>query len=110
MQDIAPPSPSHVALLRSMELIVESQQQRLSKGTKIPIYIRNRFRELPRLSRDKHPIGWKCETEDEILPKFSRDDVQKLEDDVEMIGRRQAKPTPASFYPVKRLYGRCENA
>ena len=65
-----------------MELIVESQQRRLPKGTKISIYIRNRFRELLRLSRDKHPyIGWECETEDETVPKFSRDDVQKLVED-----------------------------
>ncbi|KAK3988160.1 hypothetical protein QBC44DRAFT_382572 [Cladorrhinum sp. PSN332] len=97
MKDIAPPSPSQVVLLRAMELIFESQQRRLSEGTNIPAHIRKRFREVLRLSRDKHPyVGWKCETEGGSLPEFSRDDAQKLEDDVvaEMIGRRQAKAKP----------------
>ena len=97
MKDIAPPSPSQVALLRAMELIFESQQRRLSEGMNIPAHIRKRFREVLQLSRDKHPyVGWRCETEGGSLPEFSRDDAQKLEDDVvaEMIGRRQAKAKP----------------
>ncbi|KAI1499354.1 hypothetical protein F5X99DRAFT_286508 [Biscogniauxia marginata] len=106
MKDIAPSSPSQVALLRAMELIFESQQRWLSEGTNIPAHIRRRFREVLRLSRDKHPyVGWKCDTEGGLLPEFSRDDAQKLEDEViaEMIGRRQAKAKPGWLYRVKHL-------
>ena len=93
MKDVAPPSPSQVALLQAMELLFESQQRLLSEGTNIPAHIRKRFREVLRLSRDKHPyVGWKCDIEGGALPEFLRDDAQKLEDDVvaEMAGRRQA--------------------
>ncbi|KAF1952418.1 hypothetical protein CC80DRAFT_452161 [Byssothecium circinans] len=94
MKDIAPPSPSQIALLRAMELIFESQQRRLLEGMNIPAHIRKRFRQVLRLSRDKDPyVGWKCEPKEGLLPEFSRDDGQKLEDDVvaEIIGGRQAK-------------------
>ena len=97
MMDIAPPSPSQADLLRAMELIFESEQRRLSEGTNMPAHVRKRFREVLRLTRDEHPyVGWKCETKGASLPKFSRDDAQKLEGDVvaEMIGRRQAKARP----------------
>ena len=63
----------------------------------MPAHIRKRFREVLRLTRDEHPYaGWKCETKGTFLPKFSRDDAQKLEDDVvaDVIGRRQAKARP----------------
>lgn len=98
MKDITPPSPSQVALLRAMELIFESQQRRLLEGTNIPAHIRKRFREVLRLCRDKHPyVGWKCEAEGGSLPEFSRDDAQKLEDDVvaDMIRRRHVKAKPS---------------
>ena len=55
MKDITPRSPSQGALLRAIELIFESQQRRLSKGTNIPAHIRKRFREVMGLSRDKDP-------------------------------------------------------
>ncbi|KAK3313327.1 hypothetical protein B0H66DRAFT_642897 [Apodospora peruviana] len=97
MKDMmAPPSPSQIALLRALELIIESQQRRLLEGTNIPAHIRKRFMEVLRLFRDKHPyMGWKCEALEggSPLPELSRDDSQKLEDDVvgDMIGRKQAK-------------------
>ncbi|POR35889.1 Uncharacterized protein TPAR_03923 [Tolypocladium paradoxum] len=94
MKGLVPPSPSQIALLQAMELIFESQQKRLSEGTNIPAHIRKRFREKLRLSRHKDPyIGWTPEAQDVPLPRFSRIDGQKLEDDVvaEMVARRQSK-------------------
>lgn len=94
MEDITPPSPSQVTLLRAMELIFESQQRRLSEGTNIPAHIRKKSREVLELGRDKDPyVGWKCATEAGSPPEFSRDDAQRLEDNVvaEMVRRKQAK-------------------
>lgn len=94
MKDIVPASPSQVALLRAMELIFESRERKLSEGSNVPANIRKRFKEMLRLSRDKHPyVGWKCETDGGSLPELSRVDAQKLEDDVieEMDRRREAK-------------------
>ncbi len=55
MKDLVPPSPSQVALLQAMELMFESQQRKLSEGTKIPANIRKRFMIRLHLIRDKSP-------------------------------------------------------
>ncbi|KAK4040968.1 hypothetical protein C8A01DRAFT_45794 [Parachaetomium inaequale] len=73
LKDITPPSPSHL----------------------------RRFGEMLGLSRDEDPyVGWKCEAGAASPPEFSREDAQRLEDDVvaEMIRRRQAKAKPGELH------------
>ena len=106
MKDMVPLSPSQVALVHAMKLIFESQHRWLWERSNIPANIRKRFREMLGLSRDKHPyLGWKCETGGGPLPEFSKDDSQKLEDEVvaDMMARRQAKAKSA---PVQSCLGR----
>ncbi|KAK3301590.1 uncharacterized protein B0T15DRAFT_544082 [Chaetomium strumarium] len=88
---IVPRSPSQMALLRAMEIIVESRQRNLYEGKNIPAHIRRRFIELLQLSRDEDPyVGWRCEGTS--LLDF-RVDFQKPEDEVieDMIRRRRMK-------------------
>jgi hypothetical protein len=104
MKDITPRSPSQVALLRAMELIFESRQRFLFEGSNIPAHISKKFREMLGLSRDEDPyVGWTCEAGAASPPEFSREDAQRLEDDVvaEMISRRQAKAKPGELHSLR---------
>ncbi|KAK4242402.1 hypothetical protein C8A03DRAFT_40218 [Achaetomium macrosporum] len=92
MKDIIPRSPPQMALLRAMEIIFESRQRDLYEGKNIPANIRRKFMELLRLFRDEDPyVGWRCEGTSS--PEFSREDLQKLEDEVieDMVRTRQMK-------------------
>lgn len=94
LMHMTPPSPSQLSLVRAAELIFESRQKRLLKGGNIPAQIRARFMEMLRLSRAEDPyLGWRPEPGGDELPEFSREDGQKLEDEVvaEVVARRQAK-------------------
>ncbi|KAK4205222.1 hypothetical protein QBC40DRAFT_271293 [Triangularia verruculosa] len=82
MKDVVPQTPAQVTLLRAMELIYESRQRTLSTGKNVGAHVRKRFWEMLKLSRHPHPyIGWRSDVEGP-LPGLSKEEFQKLEDDV----------------------------
>ncbi len=108
LKDITPSSPAQIALLRAMELIFESRQRWLWQRNNIPAQIRVRFMEMLGLSRDEKPyLGWSRKSEGGAPPEFSRDDSQKLEDEVvaEMVARRQAKAKANARSVHREIFG-----
>ena len=97
MLELVPPpdqSSPQVTLLRAMELVFESQKRMLWESNNIPAHIRQRFKEKLRLRRDANPyLGWTQDTRDGPPLDFSRDDAQRLEDEMiaEVMARREAK-------------------
>lgn len=83
LREITPRSPSQISLLRAIELIIESRQRKLFSGRNIPAHILQRFREMLGLVRDEDPyIGWRRSNEGASVLDFTREDVQRLEDEV----------------------------
>jgi hypothetical protein len=59
MKGLVPRTSSQIALLKAMELMYESQQQRLANGTNVQAHIRKRFLENLQFTRDDDPYaGW----------------------------------------------------